>query len=237
MTTIGLLYPGYAAEDDYPYMQALLEDIELSVVHTSVGVDAHEVEALLDLGSSARLLAGAEQLSGIADALMWACTSGSFVFGWQGAHDQASELADAVGVPASSTSLAFIAALRELGARSVAIAATYPQDVSVHFQQFLTTGGFEVLSLVSHDIPTAAEAGELGEAEVIDLARSHDAPGADVVLLPDTAMHTARLLPRLEEALGKPVLTANQVTVWHGLALAGRLVTAPELGTLFGGGA
>src|SRR5699024_12177590 len=109
MTTIGLLYPGYAAEDDYPFMQGLLpEDIELNVVHTSVGVDAHEVQALLDLGASKRLLEGAEQLraAGV-DSAVWACTSGSFVFGWQGAADQAREVAEALGVPASSTSIAF----------------------------------------------------------------------------------------------------------------------------------
>ena len=236
MTAIGLLYPGYAAEDDYPYMQGHLpEDIELAVVHTSQGVDAHEVEALLDLGSSARLLEGAERLRGRVAALMWACTSGSFVFGWQGARDQVAELTDAIGVPASSTSIAFLDALGHIGAGTVAVAATYPEDVSRHFADFLTAGGIEVLEMVSHDIPTAAEAGELPGAEVIALATSHDSPRAEAVLLPDTALHTARLLPELERALGKPVLTANQVTVWKGLDLAGRRVSAPPLGSLFGG--
>lgn len=237
MTTIGLLYPGYAAEDDYPFMETLLpEGIGLPVVHTSLDQDAHEVEALLDLGRSDRLLAGAREFAGTGvDALMWACTSGSFVFGWNGAKQQVAEVAHALGVPASSTSIAFIDALERLGVRRVAIAATYPDEVSRHFEEFLATGGYEVLSLVSHDIPTAALAGELDAAGVIDLARSNDAPEAEVVLLPDTALHTARIIPDLERELGKPVLTANQVTVWKGLQLAGRDVRVPELGTLFGG--
>ena len=46
--TIGMLYPGFGAEDDYPFMEELLgEGIHLPLVHTSVGVDAHEVQALL----------------------------------------------------------------------------------------------------------------------------------------------------------------------------------------------
>lgn len=237
MTTIGFLYPGYAAEDDYPFMQGLLpEDIELKVVHTSVGVDAHEVQALLDLGASERLLAGAGELRAArVDAAMWACTSGSFVFGSRGAWAQAQEIADALGVPASSTSIAFVDALNHMGISVVAIAATYPQDVSAHFRHFLEDAGIGVCSMVSHGIATAALAGELSEEGVLELARSNDAPEAEAVLLPDTAMHTARLIVELERALGKPVLTANQVTVWKGLELAGRPARSEQLGTLFGG--
>jgi maleate cis-trans isomerase len=40
-------------------------------------------------------------------------------------------------------------------------------------------------------------------------------------------------VPRLEKELGKPVLTANQVSVWEALRLADRRVNAPGLGALF----
>jgi maleate cis-trans isomerase len=86
---------------------------------------------------------------------------------------------------------------------------------------------------VSHDIPTAALAGELDRDGVLELARSNDSPQAQAILIPDTALHTARWINELEEALGKPVLTANQVTVWQGLRLAGALRPCTALGTLF----
>ena len=241
MPTIGFLYPGFGAEDDYPYLQTLVpEGVELRLVHTSVGVDAHEVEALLDLGRSERLLEGAEELRAAEpDAIMWACTSGSFVFGLEGARRQAQEVGDALGIPASSTSLAFVDAIRHLGLERVAIAATYPEDVSKHFRKLLEDAGIRVVSLVSHDIETAALAGELDDDGVIALAESNNPEDAQAVLLPDTAMHTARIIRRLEAALGKPVLTANQVTLWQGLRLANALASAPQpdeptaLGTLF----
>ncbi|MFD5598698.1 maleate cis-trans isomerase [Leucobacter sp. NPDC058333] len=234
-TTIGFLYPGFGAEDDYPYMQSLMPaNVALKLVHTSVGTDAHEVDALLDLGKSERLLDGAAALRVSApDAVLWACTSGSFVFGLDGATRQAEEVGEALGIPASSTSLAFVDAVRALGAQRVAIAATYPEDVSKHFRALLEDAGISVVSLVSHDIVTAALAGELDDDGVIGLASSNNPEEAEVVLLPDTAMHTARLIERLETALGKPVLTANQVTLWQGLRLAGVTVSAPSLGTLF----
>ncbi|MFD3929192.1 decarboxylase [Streptomyces sp. NPDC058614] len=235
MTALGFLYPGHSAEDDYPRMEQLLgSDIRLPVVHMDIGEGAHRVDALLEMGSAARLAAGVEELrlSG-AEAVVWACTSGSFVYGWEGAHEQVRSLARAAGLPASSTSFAFAYAVRELGVRRVAVAATYPDDVTALFAAFLADAGVEVVSVRASGIVTAAEVGTWGEAEVLALAREADHPDADAVLLPDTALHTASHIPSLETALAKPVLTANQVTVWEALRLAGRRVNAPELGTLF----
>lgn len=234
-TRLGFLYPGFAAEDDYPRLaERLGAPIEIELVHTSVGEDAHRVDALLDLGSPARLLAGAEALRGRrVDAVMWACTSGSFVYGWSGAHRQVAELEEALGVPVSSTSIAFAGAARALGVRKAAVAATYPDDVSREFTTFLAEGGVEVVRLGSHGIVTAEEVGRLGREAVVEIVRRNDHPEAEAVLVPDTALHTADWLEELEAAAGKPVLTANQVTVWQALVLAGHEPAAPGLGTLF----
>jgi maleate cis-trans isomerase len=53
------------------------------------------------------------------------------------------------------------------------------------------------------------------------------------VLLPDTALHTIGLLDALDARVGKPVLTANQVSIWQGLRLAGADVARAGLGSLF----
>ncbi|MFJ8024408.1 decarboxylase [Streptomyces sp. NPDC096311] len=235
MTALGFLYPGHSAEDDYPRIEQLLgSDVRLQLVHTDIGEDAHRVDALREMGSAVRLSAGVEELrlSG-AEAVVWACTSASFVYGWEGAHEQVRALARAAGLPASSTSFAFAHAVREVGARRVAIAATYPQDVTDLFAAFLREAGVEVVSIRAAGITTAAEVGTWGEAEVLELARAGDHPDADAVLLPDTALHTAAHLSALEKDLSKPVLTANQVSVWEALRLADRKVNAPALGTLF----
>ncbi|MFD4258357.1 decarboxylase [Streptomyces sp. NPDC058534] len=235
MTALGFLYPGHSGEDDYPRIEQLLgSDIRVDLVHTDIGEDAHRVDALLEMGSPRRLAAGVEELRlAGADAVVWACTSGSFVHGWAGAQEQVRGLAQAAGLPASSTSFAFVHAVREVGARRVAIGATYPQDVAQLFAEFLGAAGIEVVDVVGSGIITAAEVGTWTEAEVLALARAADRPEAEAVLLPDTALHTAAHIPALEKDLGKPVLTANQVTIWEGLRLADRRVNAPELGALF----
>ena len=236
---IGFLYPGYSAEDDYPAYQRLLGDeVTLRLTHTLMREDAHRVDALLDVGGADVLAPGARELrnQGI-DAIVWACTSGSFVFGWDGATEQAQAVGAAAGVPASSTSFAFVHAARTLGVRRIAIAATYPQDVAERFDAFLTHGGIEVTSLASRGIVTAAEVGKLDPDEAVEFVAANDHPDAEAVLVPDTALHSAGLVQQLEQRLGKPVLCANQVSVWEGLRLAGHPADRPGLGALFMAGA
>ncbi|MFF0340547.1 maleate cis-trans isomerase [Kribbella sp. NPDC004875] len=235
MVTVGLLYPGHSAEDDYPALEARLDgSVKLPVVITSVGEDAHRVDALLDLGRAERLAEGAAELApSRPDAVMWACTSGSFVFGREGANIQAAGVAQALGVPASSTSIAFVDACRALGLHKVAVAASYPEDVAQHFVRFLTGGDVEVVSMGSNGIITAAEVGTLTPDQVVAMVKAADHPDAEAILVPDTAMHTLAIIDELETAVGKPVLTANQVTVWKGLQLAGAVPSLPGLGTLF----
>ena len=235
MTALGFLYPGHSAEDDYPRIEQLLgSDIRVDLVHTDIGEDAHRVDALREMGSAERLAAGVAELrlTG-AETVVWACTSGSFVYGWEGAQEQVRTLARLAGMPASSTSFAFVHAARELGVRRVAVGATYPEDVAALFAEFLRAGDLEVVAVRSSGIITAAEVGTWGEEEVLTLARAADTSGAQAVLLPDTALHTAAHIRLLEKALSKPVLTANQVSVWEGLRLADRRVNAPRLGALF----
>jgi maleate cis-trans isomerase len=235
---IGILYPGHSAEDDYRLLEAQLGDgTRFAVAHTTMAEDAHRLDALLDWGRADRLAAGALALAPHGPAsVVWACTSGSFAFGWDGAHEQADRLADAAGVPASSTSLAFVRAARALALREVAVVATYPDDVAHLFVEFLRRGGIRVMRLRSHGIVSAAEVGTLTRQRLLEVAVDGDDPAAEALLFPDTALHTVAHVEALERTLGKPVLTANQVSAWEGLRLAGRRTVCPGLGALFSGG-
>lgn len=233
----GFLYPGHAAEDDYPRMAVALEPpVDAVVVHTSVGVDAHRIDDLLDLGGAERLASGVDELvARQVDSVVWACTSGSFVFGVDGARRQVEAVAERAGVPASSTSFAFVNAVRHLGVDRVAVAATYPPDVAGAFEDFLGRHGIDVTSIGAEDVLTATEVGTFGRERVVSFVTAGDHPAAGAVLVPDTALHTAAWLAELEETLGKPVLTANQVTMWEAVRLVGRSPRAVGLGALFDG--
>jgi maleate cis-trans isomerase len=241
MTTVGLLYPGFGAEDDFPELERRWAvsphppEVTLRLAHTSVGEDAHRVDALRDLGGPDRLAAGVRELAdrGPMDSVMWACTSGSFVFGWDGARDQVDVLSRELQLPVSSTSIAFVNAVHALGITRVGVAASYPQDVAARFFEFLDKGGIDVIGTASHGILTAAEVGLLDHDDVVSLVQTVDTAEVDALLIPDTAMHSLAWLDDLEVAAGKPVLTANQVTVWEGLNLLGAVPRLEGMGSLF----
>ncbi|MEU8587975.1 decarboxylase [Streptomyces sp. NPDC048664] len=246
MTALGFLYPGHHAEDDYPRIEQLLaSDIRVDLVHIATGEGAHPADALRagmapdaagapGPDAARQLAAGVEELRlAGAEAVVWASTSGSFTPGWEGAHEQVRGLAHAAGTPASSTSFGFAHAVREIGARRVAVAATYPDGAAELFARFLGAAGVEVVSVHSAGIASAREVAAWDAKEVLALAQAGDHPDAEAVLLPDTALHTAAHLTLLEKELAKPVLTANQVTVWEALRLVDRRVNAPALGALF----
>jgi maleate cis-trans isomerase len=235
MITIGLLYPGHSAEDDFAVAETLIPDLRLPLVHTAMDSDAHRPDELRAWGRASVLADGAADLAAHRpDAIMWACTSGSFVFGWQGAQDQAAELAERCGRPASSTSLAFARAAAAIGVAKLAVAASYPDDVARLFVGFLAEAGCQVINFGASDILYASDVGRLGPDAVIAMVRATDVPDADAVLVPDTAMHTLGIIDDLEAAVGKPVLTANQVTVWEGLRLVDGLRSGTGPGRLFG---
>ncbi|MFJ8854563.1 decarboxylase [Streptomyces sp. NPDC102437] len=234
MTTVGFLYPGHFAEDDFPRMEILLDAVRLVVNRTDVDEDAYQIDALIRTGSPEHLAAGVKELrrAGV-EAVVWASGAGSFLYGWEGAHEQTAALARAVGVPASSASFGFAHAVRELGAGPVAVASTYPEGITALFADFLHAAGIDAAFTRAASLGSAAEAAAWDLDRVKELAVAADRPEADAVLLPDTALHTAGHEAELEELLGKPVLTGNQVAVREGLRLAGRRAWSPRLGRIF----
>jgi len=65
-----------------------------------------------------------------------------------------------------------------------------------------------------------------------DAALRADHPGADAVFVGCTGQKLADQLDGLETELGKPVLCANQVTVWDVLGILGHRTRVPGRGSL-----
>ncbi|MDL0432245.1 maleate cis-trans isomerase [Marinobacter sp. TBZ242] len=232
---MGFLYPGHAAEDDYPRLAKMITPAaEVTVVHTEFNKDAHTVEALREMGSPQRLSEGARHLENTdLEAVLWTSTSASFVRGMDGIREQIETLENLLHIPASTTAMGFARAIAAINAKRVAIAATYPENVALLFTAFLEHFDIEVVHMTSHGIVTAAEVGTLEREAVMRFATDNNHPDADALLVPDTALHSAAWLEDLEVAAGKPVLTANQVSFWEGLRLCGKLTPQQGLGTLF----
>ncbi|MFG6178119.1 hypothetical protein ACGTN6_12810 [Halomonas sp. THAF12] len=196
----------------------------------------HSPAALLALGDPERLApVGRELVAQGAEAVVWACTSASFIGGLDWAREQESRLEAMLGVPVTSTALAFLEALEALGHRQVDLLSPYPDDVTLRLVSFLREGGVSAGTVKSLDCPYAADS---HAADILDEVRSLRAqhPGATApLLIPDTAVNSLDMLATLQSEAGRRVLTANQVTLWAALRRLSLVEATPRpLGDLDG---
>lgn len=245
---IGLLYPTRdCGEDDFLQFARLLDpEITIRFAYTEWGesvnrlpeLDAQgKLEALREVGEPARLTVAADQLAGFGPQVVsWACTSCSFLWGPRGARRQAELLSERLGVPASSTSLAFAAAVEALGVSKIGLGSVYGAEVTEAFIDFLAASGVSTVHHVAMDASSDLELAAWDRGKLLDLVADGDAADAEAVLVPETALHTAGLIDEFESLVGKPVLTATQVTLWHALRLLGHTPDAAGAGTLFSAG-
>jgi maleate isomerase len=155
----------------------------------------------------------------------YACTSGSFVHGVAGER-RLVEAMRAAGAPAAvTTSGALLEALDALGTERVAVATPYVADVTARLRGFLAEAGVATVS--SAHLGLKAAIWKVPYETTARLVREADSPDADAVFVSCTNLPTYDLIAPLERELGKPVLTANQVTLWAALRLAGGTAVGP----------
>jgi maleate isomerase len=183
---------------------------------------------------AARLLADAR-----VDSIVWSGTSG----GWRGiADDQAlcAQISAATGVPATTSTLALLAALRLLGTRRLGLVTPYPADMHDAVARTLAGEGLEVVAsacdgFTASNWELAAMPPERIDAMVAEVAAPVAAgePGAITVFC--TNLAAADRVEAWETAFGIPVLDSVALAVWHALELSGYTGPRPAgWGRLFG---
>lgn len=149
----------------------------------------------------------------------YACTSGSFIDGVAGERALVQTMR-AAGAPAAvTTSGALAEALHLLGVRRLAIATPYIQPVTDRLVSYLGECGVETASSVG--LGLLSHIWRVSYSEVVEIVRSVDRRDAEALFISCTNLPTYDIIEPLERALGKPVITANQVTMWSALRAMG----------------
>ena len=155
----------------------------------------------------------------------YACTSGSFV-GGPLAEQALVEAMLAAGSPlALTTSGALLSALRYLGYTRIATATPYTADLTVGLTAFLGESGIEVTAAAG--LGLTSDIWTVPHDVTAKLVRETYTADAQAVFISCTNLPTYDVIADLEHELGKPVLAANQVTMWHSLSLIGRKAVGP----------
>ena len=152
-------------------------------------------------------------------AVAYGCTSGSFIGGLAGEAALVAGMVEAGAPMAVTTSGGVIAAAHALGLKNLAVVTPYDESVGAKLRAYLNEAGVEVTA--HNDMGLTGRIWTVPYEVTADLARRTAQGGGDAVFLSCTNLLTYDLIASLEQELGVPVITANQVTMWAVLAAAG----------------
>ncbi|KAF0969421.1 maleate cis-trans isomerase family protein [Gordonia sp. YY1] len=196
----------------------------VSLYFTRTGyIDAPvDVELCRDLNNHAEISAAVRAVSAVAPrAFGYACASGSFVYGMAGAMEISNCMLAAGAERAVTTSEALIRALNTMNVGTLAVATPYTAALTELLCDFLAESGRNVVAHAG--LGRDHEIWAIPYHVTADLIRAANHPDADAVFVSCTNLWTYDILADLESELGKPVLSANQVTAWATLCDAGVL--------------
>jgi arylmalonate decarboxylase len=170
------------------------------------------------------ILPAAEYLAGQGvDAIMVIGTSLTFYRGAEFHAELIAKLRRLTGLPVSTMSQAVVDGLRQFGAKRIAVATAYADDVNDRLKRFLAAEGFDVLALKGFGLFGFGEPESKSEADIIALGANvcADASAAQGLLISCGGLRTLGVAAPLEDRLGIPVVASTQAAFWAALRLVG----------------
>ncbi len=230
---LGLIVPTTNTVNEAEWNMAAPEGVSIHgariVLHTDVTSEAGKAASKKDL----RLAINSLSPAGL-DAIAYGCTAGSLM---TPRHELADFMTEVCGLPCVTTGAAIVDALLALDVTSVSVATPYDKSLNDHEAEFLDSQGITVraiegLGFGANGPHEYALMHKVPKGDVVALARRVDDPAADGLLISCTDLPTFGIIDELEQALGKPVVTSSQATLWAAMNAAGLEPALPGLGRL-----
>lgn len=154
------------------------------------------------------------------DAIAYSCTSGTVAIGYDNVVDyiRAGGRGD---LPVVTPITSAAAALTKLGVKRLSLMTPYIDSVNATMRDFLVDKGFEVLNIGSFCLDDDIAMADLDPEAIFEAALETCQPEADALFISCTALRAVQVLDRLEEKLGKPVISAIQTLFWQSLRASG----------------
>ncbi|ADG18797.1 ectoine utilization protein EutA [Paraburkholderia atlantica] len=164
------------------------------------------------------------------DVVMYSCTSASVMIG-----DAQIERAIHAAKPSArvvAPTAAAVTALNTLGARRISVLTPYTAETSRPMAEYFAAQGFAIDRFSCLGLTDDREMARISHDDIVAFAREATARDSDALFISCTAVRAARIIARIEEATGKPVVSSNLATAWMCLRLCGENEPRPEQGRL-----
>ena len=206
------------------------------------GVSIHAARVLRRQGEDARLFAEPSRVDSPVESLaavkprsiMYAFMSSSYVLGTGGDEALRTRLERvAGGIPVILAAEAASAALHAVKARRVAIVHPpwFSEETNDRGRTYFQAQGFAVVSCAR--VLPLRDFQEVPPPELHRWVATTVPKEAEAVLIAGNGLRAVGVINALEEALSKPVLTANQVTFWRALNRIEKPPQVTQFGRLF----
>jgi maleate isomerase len=163
--------------------------------------------------------AARDLLPGLAlDVLVYGCTAGTIALG---ETETLALLASSRESRHQTTPVtASLAALAHLEARRVSILTPYSAQVNQALGEYYVSRGLDVINVSGLDMDDDYAMTAVSPECIVAAGLKAMAAQADALFISCTALRSSLAVERLENGLGRPVVTSNQAIVWHALTLA-----------------
>jgi arylmalonate decarboxylase len=228
---LGLIFP--PANRGVPEEGVAMYGDRLRYVVTGLGVEQMTPEGFeLVLP---RIPAAAEKLAAEgADAIELTGTSLTFFRGEAFNQQLREAVTKASGLPATTMSNGVIDGLKAVGAKQVAVATAYADEVNGRLRAFLIEHGLEPVVVTGMGIEAIADVERVTQDGLVEFAARvrESAPDADSMLLSCGGFRTLEIIAPIEARTGVPVISSMPHGLWAGAKLVGLSGAAPGYGTL-----
>jgi len=216
---IGVIYPADGLIDDEFY-KFVPDGVAIHLTRISVPDEKLSIKVVAAVAETAEIEHAARILKITRpNVIAYACTSGSFLkSGYE--KEISRRMQNAAGVLSFTTTEAVVEALNFFGVRRLSVVAPYPDEINFYLKRYLEQSGFIVSRLQGLNLATEWDIGNFQPTELYRYAVDAARKDSDALYIPCTGFRTAEIIEPLEEDLGKPVITANQATMWKALKLA-----------------
>src|SRR5580704_11030789 len=215
---IGLLVPSSSSVQEWDIGRALPQDVTLHVARMRLSnVDAESTLRIVqEIETESQKLADVD-----VDVIIFPATAPSSRNGIGYDQELIKRITAASGKPATTASTALLEAFRVLSVKQIVLGAPWSASVNQSVAAFIEANGVEVLAQEALGLVSNLEIGLLNAQTAYDVGRRVNRPEADAVMLACGNWSTFGIIDRLERDLRKPVLTTNQVSLWHALKIIG----------------
>ncbi|WP_144083986.1 maleate cis-trans isomerase family protein [Ruegeria pomeroyi] len=167
------------------------------------------------------------------DVILYGCTSAMLTHGPVFDRGLAERIKADSGAETVTAAGALVHALQTLGVTRIGFASPYVPAINDMAVAFLAASGFDTVarSEVGDELDNYGQ-GALDPQAVLELGLAADHPEAEAIVLSCTDMRSVESIARLEQAVGKPVITSNQAMVFQAMQLAGIGEALPGYGQL-----